>query len=123
MMKSSKHLWDLKRWENERQDHIYSDSFTHLVHIIHCHRRTHLCYLLGIQTPVELENIVRCMGGYHYPKLHFQTGREVSMKPLMWHIYQLLNRHETENERKKKKFVNYVVDINGNVIPDPQKGE
>ena len=45
------------------------------------------------------------------------------MKPLMWHIYQLLNRHEIENERKKKKFVNYVVDMNGNVIPDPQKGE
>lgn len=42
------------------------------------------------------------------------------MKPVMYYIRCLVYRKEIENERKKKKFVNYVVDINGNVIPDPQ---
>ena len=44
------------------------------------------------------------------------------MKPVMYYIRCLVYRKEIENERKKKKFVNYVVDINGNVIPDPQNG-
>lgn len=42
------------------------------------------------------------------------------MKSVMYYIRCLVYRKEIENERKKKKFVNYVVDINGNVIPDPQ---
>ena len=45
------------------------------------------------------------------------------MKSVMHYIRYLVYRKEIENERKKKKFVNYVVDINGNVIPDPQNGE
>ena len=45
------------------------------------------------------------------------------MKSVMYYIRCLVYRKEIENERKKNKFVNYVVDINGNVIPDPQNGE
>ncbi len=45
------------------------------------------------------------------------------MKSVMYYIRHLVYRKEIENERKKKKFVNYVFDINGNVIPDPQNGE
>ena len=45
------------------------------------------------------------------------------MKSVMYYIRCLVYRKEIENERKKKNFVNYVVDINGNVIPDPQKRE
>lgn len=45
------------------------------------------------------------------------------MKSVMYYIRYLVYRKEIENERKKKKFVNYVIDINGDVIPDPQNGE
>ena len=45
------------------------------------------------------------------------------MKSVMYYIRHLVYRKEIENERKKKKFVNYVVNINGNVIQDPQNGE
>lgn len=45
------------------------------------------------------------------------------MKSVMYYIRHLVYRKEIENEWKKKKFVNYVVNINGDVIPDPQNGE
>lgn len=45
------------------------------------------------------------------------------MKSVMYYICYFVYRKEIENWRKKKKFVNYVIDINGDVIPDPQNGE